>query len=133
MKNTKKTTAVLLLTLGAICLLVPMYVLIKPNATDRDRIDAIGGIFVGLPSIVIGRWLSKSLSREKQQQTDECIQTIFYRLLAQNQGKITVMSLAIEANLSATVAKNYLDSKAQEFDADFEVSESGKIYYKFLV
>ncbi|WP_263480233.1 hypothetical protein [Oscillatoria salina] len=43
------------------------------------------------------------------------------------------MDLARKANLSAAVAKEYLDSKAKEFDADFEVSESGKISYKFLM
>ncbi|MBZ8178786.1 hypothetical protein [Oscillatoria salina] len=54
-------------------------------------------------------------------------------MLAENHGKITVMDLARKANLSAAVAKEYLDSKAKEFDADFEVSESGKISYKFLM
>lgn len=64
-------------------------------------------------------------------QTKDEIQATFYRLLRANNGNITVMRLAMDAGLSGKEAQAYLDEKAKEFNANYEVSDKGDIVYRF--
>lgn len=41
------------------------------------------------------------------------------------------MQFALEAQLTATAARQYLDERAKEFDATFDVSNEGAISYYF--
>jgi hypothetical protein len=41
------------------------------------------------------------------------------------------MQFAIAAGLSGEAAKTYLDQQAEQFEATFEVSDNGTIYYQF--
>ncbi len=60
------------------------------------------------------------------------INPIFNQMLYENQGQITPVDLAMRCNFSGSVAKRYLDTKAEEFG--FIPSDSGnggKVYYFF--
>ena len=133
MKRFTKVSAGLLLTLGFLLLMVPVAVLSRKEATSQDKLDAIGGFVLGLPTVAWGGWLARGLYRQRQQEASDRLHCVFYRLLTEGNGKITVMRFALEAQLSAAVAKQYLDDKAQEFDADFGVSEEGGIFYYFIL
>jgi hypothetical protein len=96
------------------------------------------GITAG--SAKLGQWLMKnpSLSGEGNQQvkseqqtgtTD--LQSTFYKLVEKNQGSITVMQLAIAAGISGEDSKAYLEQQAKQFEANFEVSETGTVVYTF--
>lgn len=74
---------------------------------------------------------NKGSSHLQVQQERDRIQSIFYQVIQAHDGKITVMRLALEAGLSVKKARKFLDEKAVEFDADFEVSDRGEIYYSF--
>jgi len=52
-------------------------------------------------------------------------------MLKADNGRITVLQLAMEAQLSGEQAKQYLDQKAKEFNATFEPSDKGNISYLF--
>ncbi|ELS01619.1 hypothetical protein Xen7305DRAFT_00013240 [Xenococcus sp. PCC 7305] len=65
--------------------------------------------------------------------SDREIRNIFFNLVQNNQGSITVMDLAMAANLSGTDAKKALEKFAVEFDASFEVTEKGNILYLFPI
>ncbi|AFZ20675.1 hypothetical protein [Allocoleopsis franciscana] len=133
MKPFKKISAGLLLTIGFVFLMVPVVVLTRQDATPEDRMDAIGGFVIGFPAAVWGGWLALSLKRQNQNEGCDRLHSTFYRLLQQGNGQITVMRFAMEANLPAATAKQYLDEKAKEFDADFGVSEAGGIFYDFIL
>lgn len=133
MKQFKKISAGLLLTIGFVFLMVPVVVLTRQDATPEDRMDAIGGFVLGFPAAVWGGWLAWSLKRKNQNEGYDRLHSTFYRLLQQGNGQITVMRFAMEAQLSATVAQQYLDEKAKEFDADFGVNEEGGIFYYFIL
>ena len=113
--------------------MVPVAVLTRKEATSQDKIDALGGFVLGLPAAAWGGWLARRLYRQRQQEAIDRLYSTFYRLLKEGNGKITVMRFALEAQLSAAVAKQYLDEKAKEFDADFGVSEEGGIFYYFIL
>lgn len=61
------------------------------------------------------------------------IRKVFFNLIQKNQGSITVMDLAIAANISGTDAKKYLNQFAVEFDATFDNTEQGHIVYLFPI
>ncbi|MBD2101225.1 hypothetical protein [Leptolyngbya sp. FACHB-261] len=55
----------------------------------------------------------------------------FYQLVQQNQGQITALDLAMQANLSGDIAQRYLKRQACDFAAHFDVTEQGEIIYRF--
>ncbi|MDY7021090.1 MAG: hypothetical protein SWJ54_06965 [Cyanobacteriota bacterium] len=61
------------------------------------------------------------------------LQSIFYELVQKNQGSMTVMQLAIAAGITGEDSKAYLEQQVKQFQADFEVTETGTLVYKFPV
>lgn len=131
MKLLRKLAAGFLLTWGLLFLSVPVVVLPDQNATPEDREDAIGCLAMGLPTTFWGAWLTWELYRQRQKEQRDRLQAIFYRLLQQGNGSITVLELAMEAKLSGEDAKQYLDAKAREFGATFDVTDRGSVTYEF--
>jgi large subunit ribosomal protein L7/L12 len=131
MKRLQKISADVFLTIGLLLLMVPVVVLTRKDATPEDKMDALGGFVLGIPATVWGGWLAWSLYQQRQNEGKNRLHSTFYRLLQEGNGKITVIRFALEAQLSAAVAQQYLDEKAKEFDADFGVSEEGSIFYYF--
>ncbi len=80
--------------------------------------------------IAIGWWLWRRWQK-MQQQKQAALDAIFYQLLQEHQGQITVLDFAMTAQLPAGAAKDYLDSRAKDFSAQFEVTDRGDIYYLF--
>jgi hypothetical protein len=71
-------------------------------------------------------------SYQRRQKTDrERLNAIFYELIQAHHGKTTVLDFAMTAQLSATEAKQFLNDRAREFAAQFEVSDQGDITYVF--
>ena len=67
-------------------------------------------------------------------------QSIYERLLEKtstlidsNNGIITVTDLVFKSQVSPMRCRKFLEKLARELDADVEVTETGKIYYKFPV
>jgi len=111
-----------------------------PNATYPDDNTVVGGLVFGVPTLVLGGWLAFGLYRDSQQEkkminqeVSDRLQSLFYRMLTENNGRVTVLSFAMQSQLPAAVAREYLDEKAQEFHANFKVSEDGAISYHFDV
>ncbi|MDF5720205.1 MAG: hypothetical protein PUP91_06890 [Rhizonema sp. PD37] len=93
--------------------------------------EAMACLLFGLPITGAGSWLAWSLHQQGRREIQQRLQSVFHQQLKLDQGKITVMQFALEAQLTAGIAKQYLDEKAKEFDATFNVSEDGEIYYCF--
>ena len=90
-------------------------------------------VFVAWPVLLALVLLGITLRLWQEYQWQQSIQKVnpfFQQLLKENQGAITVTDLALKANVSGTVAKHYLNSKAQEFGARaFEYADRGIVYY----
>ncbi len=113
---------------------------VDTNATYADDNAAVGGLVFGVPTLILGGWLALGLYRESQQekktinqQVSDRLQSIFYQMLTEHNGRVTVLRFAMQSQLPAAVAREYLDEKAQEFHANFKVSEDGAISYHFDV
>jgi hypothetical protein len=61
----------------------------------------------------------------------QAIRDRFFQLLLTNKGRLSVLDFAAASRLEPAIARRYLDGWAKEFDANFEVSDSGDIYYIF--
>ena len=98
------------------------------------------GLIFGVPTLILGGWLSLGLYRESQeekrainQQMNEHLQSLFYQMLQENKGRMTVVGFAMKSQLPAASARQYLDDKAKEFNANFKVSEEGSVSYHFEI
>lgn len=68
--------------------------------------------------------------RYQWQQWSQQVNPIFHQLIQENRGCVTAMDLAMKANFSAAIAKQYLDTKAEEFGAQRQDhEEKGTVYY----
>ncbi|MEH1836024.1 MAG: hypothetical protein V7L29_29235 [Nostoc sp.] len=159
MKTAEKLAAGWLLTLGFMFLTLSataalekfatrkVYIPVKdeydftaPNATYEDDNAAVGGLIFGVPTLTLGTWLALGLYRQSRQekkalnqQVSDRLQSIFYEMLQENHGRVTVLGFAMQSQLPAAHARQYLDEKAKEFNANFRVNEEGAISYHFDV
>ncbi|MEA5617702.1 hypothetical protein VB711_07610 [Cronbergia sp. UHCC 0137] len=114
---------------------------ISPNAiSDKYDERAVGGLIYGVPTFLLGGWLALGLYRQSRlekkalnQQVNENLQYLFYQMLKENHGRITLLSFAMQSQLPALEARYYLDEKAKEFNANFQVNEEGGVSYHFDV
>lgn len=151
MKTTEKLASGWLLLLGFSFLLLPGAAVLDKGSTQNQNMQtcttssvneardtALGGLILGVPSALLGGLLALGVYRESQQekkiiaqQASDRLQSTFFRLIEANNGYITVLQLAMAGQLTATAAKQYLNEKAQDFDATFDVSNEGTISYYF--
>lgn len=159
MKTAEKLAAGWLLTLGFMFVMLSataalekfatpkMYIPVKdgydftaPNATYEDDNAAVGGLIFGIPTLTLGTWLALGLYRQSRQekkalnqQVSDRLQSIFYEMLQENHGRVTVLGFAMQSQLPAAHARQYLDEKAKDFNANFKVNEEGAVSYHFDV
>ena len=132
----QKIFAGFLFSIGFVFLTVTVSSLAIKNPTPEDRSAAAGGIMIGVPAIAAGTWL---VWKDKKKQDDllevrqRQLEFNFLTTLQANDGSITPISFAIANQLSLEESKQYLDKKATELNADFEVTEDGGVSYKFYL
>jgi hypothetical protein len=86
-------------------------------------------------AIVTAAGLGWAYKLYQQQQKNQLahLDSVFYRLIKENKGRVTALDLAMNAKLPGAKVQEYLDKRASEFAADFEVTEQGGILYYFQV
>lgn len=142
MKPIKTVAAGLLLAFGFFCLIVAVSGLVETDPDDQDdgRDIALVGFATGIPAVGVGAWLAwgvyregknKKLALDKEER--DRLQGIFFQMIRERNGQITALHFAMESQLSAHQAKQYLEEQAKEFNADFEVSDRGDVVYRFKV
>ncbi|BBD69862.1 hypothetical protein NIES4072_28020 [Nostoc commune NIES-4072] len=115
---------------------------IEFSETNTPVIDdtTVERLIFGIPSLTLGAWLALGLYRQSRQekkalnqQVSDRLQSIFYKMLQENHGRITVLGFAMQSQLPAAHARQYLDEKAKDFNANFKVNEEGAVSYHFDV
>lgn len=137
MRVLKTTFAGLCLLIGLPIVLLCTVELLNPETPAEDREEATAAIAIlGLPPTAVGAWLLFSLRNQNQhqsQQSDLEREQLFLKLLQQHEGELTVTTFALAAQISIEEAKDYLEAKATQLDANFEPGDEGGIIYKFPV
>ena len=139
MKLMKKFLAGCFLLFGIPFSTVMIWEIINPKTAEIDKQNAVAALTIlTIPSTIMGGWLSWSLVQQKKREQTLLIESeqkriefVFLELIENNSGKITVLQLARNAQISTQSAKEYLDEKAKELSADFEVNENGNVSYSF--
>ncbi|WP_026732074.1 hypothetical protein [Fischerella sp. PCC 9605] len=135
----KKISAGLLFSFGFFCLMLVAVETLTYNQkqTQQEQTESVNGIFGGLafgvPAVAYGGWLVWGMRQQHQKLLSDRLQSTFYRLLEENNGKISVLSFAKQAEINGDEAKRYLDAKAKEFNATFDINPQGGIYYYFHI
>lgn len=134
MKRVKQILAGVLLTWGFICVIRVVDVSLDRRIDLLDQRNIIVAcLMLGTPSLAGGGWLVWNERQRRQRQIEHRLQTIFFQLLRQGEGYISVLPFAMQTELNAAEAKAYLDQRAREFHADFQVSDTGQVFYYFDV
>ncbi|QIZ72542.1 hypothetical protein [Oxynema aestuarii] len=139
MKAIKKVVAGFLLALGVPLSALAIADIVSQDATHEDKEGAIAALAIfTLPATIAGTSMLWGLYRDGRkhdriaaQQERDRLQHLFYRIVREYDGRIGVLGFAMEAEITGEEAKLFLDEKAREFDASFEVREDGSIYYRF--
>ncbi|MBD2432998.1 MULTISPECIES: hypothetical protein [Fischerella] len=159
MKTGEKLAAGWLLTLGLMFLTLSVSAAIEkhkmvqyispgideeaPDFRSTEAYNALDlttkqGLIFGIPTLALGGWLAIGLYRQSrqdkkalEQQISEHLQSTFYRMIQENNGRITLLGFAMQSHLPAPVARQYLDEQAKVFNANYKISEEGGISYHF--
>ena len=132
MKLVKIISAWILLPFGLAIVIAMVADVSNPKSKDKE--GAIAALaFFGLPSVALGSWFAWDVVRKGREEKRDRLQDTFYQLVEANGGKITVLRFAKAADLSGAEAKQYLEEKAKEFNANYDVSEQGDISYRFTL
>ncbi|MDZ8108939.1 MAG: hypothetical protein RM338_25400 [Nostoc sp. DedQUE12a] len=139
MKLVKKFLAVCFLLFGIPLSAAMLWEIINPKTTYKDKQDAVAALTIlTVPSTIVGGWLSWSLVQQNKKEKallleseQQRLQFVFLELVESNSGTITVLQMAKNADIPTHKAKEYLDNKAKELNASFEVNENGNILYRF--
>ena len=70
---------------------------------------------------------------KRRPRTRDEIYDAFFDLLEENEGRVTTLQFARKTLMPGDRAKRYLDERAEEFNATFEVNDRGDIYYVFAL
>lgn len=75
-------------------------------------------------------WAWKRYRRQQQNKLAH-LDTVFYQLIQENKGRVTTLDLAMKAKIPGEQVQKYLDKRAKEFAAEYEITEQGGIIYWF--
>ncbi|MEM9904501.1 MAG: hypothetical protein AAF921_05700 [Cyanobacteria bacterium P01_D01_bin.44] len=131
----KRTIAIGLLGCGALFAAVSVELLFDPKEDDRIASFLVGSIMATVPTAG-GIWLWRSANAPKLKAKEaeaQRLQSVFYQLVKEKQGKFTLIEFAIAAKLPGEEARAFLDEQSKSFGADFGVTEKGDIVYQFLL
>ena len=132
MKLSTKIAVGFLLGIGVPIFLLGTAEALNPRATSESREGAIAAVFLfGLPPTALGSWLLVSNNRRSKQEERDRLRAAFFRLLQENSGHLTVLRFSMATGLEGEAAKAYLDTRAKEFNAAYNVTEEGSFSYYF--
>lgn len=136
-KTIKKAGAALFLFIGVPIVLVSMMSLFDPSAGVR-QLSLVVLSFVGVPPTAIGGWLLWDVRQQTQRERLEVEQlrrdrlnATFFRMITDADGAITPLQFSMATQLPGDEAKEFLDRRAKDFDAAFDVTADGNLIYRF--
>ncbi|MDG2617914.1 hypothetical protein P7L53_16865 [Thermoleptolyngbya sichuanensis XZ-Cy5] len=132
MKLLRQIAAGVLLSLSLLFLMVAALAPFDESEPPEERRDMVlGGLMLGVPMMLGGGWLLWGLRRDWREEESDRLRSLFFETARAYNGCFSVMQFAMAANISGNMAKQYLDERAKEFEANFEVDEQGGVFYRF--
>ncbi|WP_071518638.1 hypothetical protein [Geitlerinema sp. PCC 9228] len=146
-KLIKKILAGFFLLLGVPLLILCIVFIINPDlagsppsSTEARTIWVTVLLTIPIPSTAIGSYLvwsivqqNKREAQREQEKEDQRLRKIFFNLVQQQGGEITVFQFSVAAQISGKLARKYLDKFAGEYNATFRVDNRGNVIYTFIL
>lgn len=102
------------------------------NEKEFTRKSALPAFLVfGAPALGTGGWLAWRLKQQEEREHAAHLQQVFYRLVLDGNGTVSAFQLAMEAEVSGSDARAYLERCSREFDGEFDITDTGKLLYRF--
>ncbi|MBW4482862.1 MAG: hypothetical protein KME14_09995 [Tildeniella torsiva UHER 1998/13D] len=135
MRFLQKTLAGTCLFFGLLIVLVATVEILNPTTSDEDRSGSVAALVIfGLPPTALGAWLIWNLRQQYERSLENLAdqqEQRFLQLLQDHKGDLTVLQFATATQLSLEESKVYLDEKAQQLNASFDVLDNGAVVYRF--
>jgi hypothetical protein len=129
MARLNKVIPGLLLAVGIPLSLFAVTGLVNPQ--QKDKTGALALMVLALPATAAGGWLVFGASKGGKKDNGDRLKSIFFQMLMEDNGRISVMQFAKATQISKEEAKRYLDVKAQEIKATVKADDKGGISYYF--
>jgi hypothetical protein len=108
--------------------------LISPQTTSAQMKEGAVPVIVMFSLwSAFGGWLFWNGARIQEKKRQDQLLACFFRLIKQNDGRITPFSLAAESGINGSDARAYLDARSKEFNGSFDVDSAGNVIYQFPV
>jgi uncharacterized membrane protein SirB2 len=124
-RSVRAITGTVLILAGLLVFGICGLEIIKPGRTDRGWL--VSRMLLGLIPMVGGGIV---LYRLRPSQ-NAYLRSIFFQMLESGQMEMTVLQFAMKARIDGDVAKAYLDDRAREYEATFNVGTEGQVFYCF--
>jgi hypothetical protein len=139
MRTLRKIIAGAFLSLGFMFLLVSVVAIFNPDHDPEESVYTfMGGLMLGIPLTAIGGYMVIGLRHDHRRtlaatkaSIEKDLEWVLLQMVEENDGKVAAIQFALIADLTYDRAKEFLDQKAIQLDADFDVDEKGRIYYSF--
>lgn len=91
------------------------------------------GLLLGIPCTAGAGLMLIDMEARRRRKRSQRMQTLFYKVLKANDGKINPLQFAMLAEVSLAEAQKCLNDWAGPLNADFEVDEAGVVEYCFYL
>ncbi len=102
----------------------------NPNRQGK-RETVTAGLLIGLPVGAGALWILRDLERDRTLIHSQKLQSLFYKAIRANSGRLSAVQFAMLAQVSLDEAKAFLDTWSGAMNAQFDVDESGTVIYCF--
>ncbi|MGB3788372.1 MAG: hypothetical protein WA949_10200 [Phormidesmis sp.] len=102
----------------------------NPNRQGK-RETVTAGLLIGLPVGAGALWILRDLERDRTLIHSQKLQSLFYKAIKANSGRLSAVQFAMLAQVSLDEAKAFLDTWSGAMNAQFDVDESGTVIYCF--
>ena len=108
------------------------YILFSFTSLNNENQD-LGAIILmfGILSAASGVFLFFTNRKIKQKTDQDNLNKIFYQLIQSKKAGFTILDFAIEANIDAVLAREFIEKKANELSIIPEIDENGTLVYFF--
>jgi hypothetical protein len=124
-RSVRAITGTVLICSGLLVVGICGLEIIRPGRIDRGWL--VSRMLLGVIPMAGGGVL---LSRLRPSQ-NVYLRSIFFQMLESGQMEMTVLQFAMQARIDGVEAKAYLDDRAREYEATFNVGAEGQVLYCF--
>jgi hypothetical protein len=124
-RSIRAITGTVLISSGLLVFGICGLEIIKPGRIDRGWL--VSRMLLGLIPMAGGGIVLYQLGPSQK----AYLRSIFFHLLESGQTEMTVLQFAMKARIEGDVAKAYLDDRAREYEATFNVGPEGQVLYCF--